>query len=407
MNNFTIDNIPFGIFSRKNKKKRLATIIGSKVVDLYALAQLGYFDDLNIKKSVFKNDYLNDFIALGKTKTNAVRQRLQEILANPQSDIENPISRDPSVFYAENAVNLHLPVKIGDYTDFYSSEQHATNVGKMFRPDGNALLPNWKHIPVAYHGRASSIFVSGTNFHRPKGQINATDTELPIFSATKRLDIELEIATIIGKNNPIGDSIDVNQAEEYVFGFSLFNDWSARDIQRWEYVPLGPFLGKNFFSSMSPWVVAIEALEPFRVPANVQNPDVLPYLKEKKRQNFDVQLEVTLKPQNTEGSLICCSNFKNMYWTVAQQIAHHTVNGCNLNIGDVLASGTISGKEPDSFGSLLELSWGGKKPITLPDGTQRTFTEDGDTIIIKGFAEKNGIRVDFGKVSTTVLSAKL
>jgi fumarylacetoacetase len=407
--NFSIHTLPFGIFSIKNQKKRLATIINDQVVDLYALAELGYFDDLKIKKSVFKNDFLNDFISLGKEKTNAVRKRLQEILANPKPEILNPKSSTPSVFYMENTVKLHLPVKIGDYTDFYSSEQHATNVGKMFRPDGDALLPNWKHIPVGYHGRASSIFVSGTNFHRPKGQINATDATPPIFSATKRLDIELEMATIIGKNNSIGDSIDVNKAEDYVFGFALFNDWSARDIQRWEYVPLGPFLGKNFFSSMSPWVVPIEALEPFRVPAEIQNPEVLPYLKEEKRQNFDVQLEVFLIPKQdveTRHCLISTSNFKNMYWTVAQQIAHHTVNGCNLNVGDVLASGTISGKEPDSFGSLLELTWGGKNPIALPDGSTRTFLEDGDTIVIKGFAEKDGIRVDFGEVKTTVLPTK-
>ena len=414
MSNFTIQNIPFGIFSIKNGKKRLATILNDQVVDLYVLAELGYFDDLKIKKSVFKNDYLNDFISLGKDKSNAVRRRLQEILANPKSEIRNPISNTPlipsassrrgvTVFYAENAVKLHLPIKIGDYTDFYSSEQHATNVGMLFRPNGNALLPNWKHLPVAYHGRASSICVSGANFHRPKGQINMTDATSPTFSATKRLDIELEMATIIGRNNPVGHSIDVNQAEDYVFGFALFNDWSARDIQRWEYVPLGPFLAKNFFSSMSPWIVTLEALEPFRVPEEVQNPEVLPYLKEENRRNFDIQLEVILKPQNTEGVVVSCSNFKNMYWTVAQQIAHHTVNGCNLNVGDVMASGTISGKEPQSFGSLLELTWGGKNPITLPNGSTRTFLEDGDTIIIKGFAEKNGIRVDFGEVKTTVL----
>lgn len=400
MSNFTLHSIPFGIFSIKNGKKRLATIINDQVVDLFALAELGYFDDLKIKKTVFKNDYLNDFISLGKEKTNAVRKRLQEILADDKN------IHHSSFTIHHSKVNLHLPVKIGDYTDFYSSEQHATNVGMMFRPNGDALLPNWKHIPVGYHGRASSIFVSGQNFHRPKGQINATDATPPTFSATKRLDIELEMATIIGQPNLIGDSIDVNKAEEYVFGFTLFNDWSARDIQRWEYVPLGPFLAKNFFSSMSPWVVTLEALEPFRVAAEVQDPEVLPYLKEEKRQNFDVQLEVILQLQNTEGVKICTSNFKNMYWTVAQQIAHHTVNGCNLNIGDVMASGTISGKTPDSFGSLLELTWGGKNPIALPDGSTRTFLEDGDTIIIKGFAEKNGLRVDFGEVRTMVLPAK-
>ncbi|TAH19979.1 MAG: fumarylacetoacetase [Cytophagales bacterium] len=401
--NFTIDNIPFGIFSVKNGRKRLATIINDQVVDLYALADLGYFDDLKIKKSVFKNDFLNNFISLGKDKTKAVRKRLQEILADPTPKITHPAQ---PITHHLNDVQLHLPIKIGDYTDFYSSEQHATNVGKMFRPDGDALLPNWKHLPVAYHGRASSIFVSGENFHRPKGQVNASDTTLPVFSPTKRLDIELEMATIIGKNNLIGHSIDVNAAEDYVFGFTLFNDWSARDIQRWEYVPLGPFLAKNFFSSMSPWVVTLEALEPFRAAAETQKPEVLAYLKEEKRHHFDIQLEVILKTQHTEGIIISQSNFKNMYWTVAQQIAHHTVNGCNLNVGDVMGSGTISGKTPDSFGSLLELTWGGKNPITLPDGSTRTFLEDGDTIIIKGFAEKDGIRVDFGEVKTTILPIK-
>lgn len=399
---FTIHNIPFGIFSIKNSQKRLATIIGDQVVDLYALAQLGYFDDYKIKKSVFKNDFLNDFIALGKEKTNAVRRRLQEIL----TDDKNIYNLSFTIHHSK--VELHLPIKIGDYTDFYSSEQHATNVGTMFRDPQNALLSNWKHMPIAYHGRASSIFVSGTNFHRPKGQVNADDSQLPIFTATKRLDIELEMATVIGKSNPIGEAIDVDKAEEYVFGFLLFNDWSARDIQRWEYVPLGPFLAKNFFSSVSPWVVTLEALEPFRVPAPLQTPSVLPYLNEKKRQNFDINLEVTLIPDNglSNSQLICSTNFKNMYWTVAQQIAHHTVNGCNLNVGDLLASGTISGTEPNSFGSLLELTWGGKNSIPLPDGSTRTFLEDGDTVSINGYAEKNGIRVGFGDLRNTVLPAK-
>jgi fumarylacetoacetase len=262
---------------------------------------------------------------------------------------------------------------------------------------------------VAYHGRSSSIFVSGQNFHRPKGQVNASDTTLPGFSQSKRLDIELEMATIIGKNNEIGNAIDVNQAEDYVFGFSLFNDWSARDIQRWEYVPLGPFLAKNFFSSIAAWVVPIEELTSFRIDAEVQNPKVLPYLQEKNRKNFDVTLEVYLIPYSDETHteiLLCQSNFKNMYWTVAQQIAHHTVNGCNLNVGDVMGSGTISGKTPDSYGSLLELSWGGKNPISLPDGSTRTFLEDGDTIIIKGYAVNDNYSVDFGEVRTTILPSK-
>jgi fumarylacetoacetase len=389
----------FGIFSKGRQKKRLAAHFKDQVVDLFALAEAGFFEDLKIKKSVFRQDYLNDFIGLGKAKTNAVRARLRELFALPNAQLE-------AFLHPESEVKLHLPVKIGDYTDFYSSEQHAYNVGVMFRDPNNALLPNWKHLPVAYHGRASSIFVSGTNFHRPKGQINASDATSPIFAASKRVDIELEMATIIGKGNLIGEAIDVNKAEEYVFGFALFNDWSARDIQRWEYVPLGPFLGKNFMSSLAPWVIPIEELDMFRVPAEVQNPAVLPYLQEQHRRNFDVQLEVFLQPQNGEKVKIASSNFKNVYWTVAQQIAHHTVNGCNLNVGDVLASGTISGKTPDSFGSLLELSWGGKNPIQLPDGATRSFLEDGDTVIIKGFAEKDGIRVDFGEVCGMVLPAR-
>jgi fumarylacetoacetase len=396
---FSSNTIPFGIYSKANSPKRLATIVGNQVIDLYELAQLGYFESLNIEKSVFAQDYLNDFIALGKEKTNAVRQHLQEILKN-LNDIPS------TVCHAENTIDLHLPVKIGDYTDFYSSQQHATNVGMMFRNPENALLPNWKHIPVAYHGRSSSIFVSGKNFHRPKGQVNNDETKPPIFAPTSRLDIELEMATIIGKGNEIGEPIDVNMAEDHVFGFQLFNDWSARDIQKWEYVPLGPFLAKNFFSSVSPWVVTIEALEAFRVSAPEQIPSVLPYLDEKTHLNFDIRLEVILQPKDSEGLVIARSNFKNMYWTVAQQIAHHTINGCNLNIGDLLGSGTISGNEPESFGSLLEITWGGKKPIVFPDGKTRTFLEDYDTIIIKGFAEKGDLRVDFGEVKTTILPTK-
>ncbi|TAE41251.1 MAG: fumarylacetoacetase [Runella slithyformis] len=392
-------SIAFGIFSVKNGKKRLAAKWGNWVIDLYALAHLGHFDHLDIKKSVFKNDFLNDFIALGKTKTNAVREVSEAFLSNEQN-LENQ-----SFAHHATAVELHLPIRIGDYTDFYSSEQHAFNVGAMFRDPANALLPNWKHLPVAYHGRASSIFVSGTNFHRPNGQINASDTTMPTFSATKRLDIELEMATVIGKPNLIGNAINIDQAEDHVFGFMLFNDWSARDIQRWEYVPLGPFLAKNFFSSLSPWVIPIEVLAPFRTPAETQNPEVLPYLREENRQCFDVNLEVYILPKELpqQEFLISKSNFKYLYWTVAQQIAHHTVNGCNLNVGDLLASGTISGKTPDSYGSLLELTWGGKNPIQLTEGISRTFLEDGDTIVIKGFAEKHGSRVDFGEVRTTVL----
>lgn len=397
--NFTIDTIPFGIFSMGESKKCLATAIEDKVVDLSFLANEGLFDEFDIPRPVFSQPYLNDFIALGKEKTNAVRELLKDLLKKPPKEID-------MAFFYHKEVDLHLPVKIGDYTDFYSSEQHAYNVGVMFRDPQNALLPNWKHIPVGYHGRASSIFVSGTPFHRPKGQIKPKDSDTPVFSESKRLDFELEMGTVIGKSNALGDAIPVEKAEDYVFGFQLFNDWSARDIQAWEYVPLGPFLAKNFFSSVSPWVIPIEALEPFRVKAAAQTPEVLPYLKSDNLSNFDIKLEVILSTATGEEKVISQSNFKYLYWTVAQQIAHHTVNGCNLRVGDLLASGTISGREPQSFGSMLELSWGGKNPIIFKDGTERKFLEDGDTLTIKGYAERNGIRVDFGEVSNTVIKAK-
>ncbi len=397
--NFTIDTIPFGVFSIGESKKSLATAIGDKVVDLSFLANEGLFDEFDIPRGTFSQDYLNDFIALGKEKTNEVREFLKSNLSKPDEEWKK-------AFIDCREVTLHLPVKIGDYTDFYSSEQHAFNVGVMFRDPDNALLPNWKHIPVGYHGRASSIFVSGKNFHRPKGQIKPADAQVPFFSETKRLDFELEMGTVIGKPNLFGEAIHVDKAEEHVFGFQLFNDWSARDIQAWEYVPLGPFLAKNFFSSVSPWVIPIEALEPFRVAASEQNPEVLPYLKSSSHRNFDVELEVELITASGSSKIISESNFKYLYWTVAQQIAHHTVNGCNLEVGDLLASGTISGKEPSSFGSMLELSWGGKNAIVFEDGTERRFLEDGDTLVIRGYAQKDGLRVDFGEVRSTVLPAR-
>ncbi len=396
---FTIHNIPFGIFSIKNQPKCLATIIGDQVVDLYALAELGYFDDLKIKKTVFKKDYLNDFMVLGKVKTNAVRKRVQEIL----SDFKK---LPPSVFYHENSVQLHLPVQIGDYTDFYSSIEHATNVGKMFRGPENALLPNWRHIPVGYHGRSSSIVVSGVPIHRPQGQVKPKDAPFPIFQPTARLDFELETGFIIGKETALGESIPIDQAEAYIFGKVLFNDWSARDIQSWEYVPLGPFLGKNFASSMSPWVVTMEALAPFRVRGPQQEPQVLPYLQYSGDKNIDIQLEVSILPEKGNETVVSRSNFKYMYWNMAQQLAHHTVNGCNVRIGDLMGSGTISGKDDTSLGSMLELSWSGTKQLPLKGGIKRTFIEDNDTVIMRGYCEKEGVRVGFGTLSTKVLPVK-
>jgi fumarylacetoacetase len=399
---FSIHNLPYGIFSIGNVTKRVGVALGDQIIDLYALSEMGTFSDLGIESSVFQSDFLNDYIALGKSVHTSLRKRLTAIFEDESSPFREVSER---FLHPQTAAHLHLPVKIGDYTDFYSSEQHAFNVGTMFRDPQNALLPNWKHLPVGYHGRSSSIFVSGTDFKRPLGQTRPKDDEPPVFGPTRSLDFELEVGTVIGKNTKNGQRVGVAEAEDYVFGFVLFNDWSARDVQKWEYVPLGPFLAKNFFSAISPWVVTTEALAPFRVPAPEQDPAVLPYLKGGKHQNFDVALEVELETSNGQKMLICQSNFKHLYWTVAQQIAHHTINGCNLNIGDLMASGTISGPEPGSYGSMLELTWGGKNPLILPDSSQRRFFEDGDTVRIRGVAQKEGLRIGFGQVTSRVLPA--
>jgi fumarylacetoacetase len=398
---FSIHNIPFGIFSFGRKRTRVGVAIGAHILDLYAVAELGHFDDLRVHKSVFDNEFLNDFIALGKPITNAVRLRVQQLLSADDS----PLIGVEGLLVLQSEATMHIPVRVGDYTDFYSSIEHATNVGRMFRDVDNALLPNWRHLPVGYHGRASSIVVSGTPIKRPKGQVLPKDAEAPIFKPCARLDFELETAFIIGKPSGLGDSISTADAAEYIFGMVLFNDWSARDIQKWEYVPLGPFLAKNFGSSISPWVVTMEALEPFKVPGPNQDPEVLPYLQYEGNLNIDINLEVGLAPKGGEETVICRSNFKYMYWNMAQQLAHHTVNGCNVNIGDMMASGTISGKDERSYGSMLELSWSGSKPIYLRHGETRTFIEDGDTVTMRGYAEKGNVRVGFGTVSGEILPA--
>ena len=397
---FSIYNLPFGIFSSKNVSKRIGVAVGNKVIDLLACNDLNIFEDLNIHNSIFENDFLNDFINLGKNKTNKVREIIQLQL----TDDNSVLKKNNGLIISMNNIEMHLPVKIGDYTDFYSSIEHASNIGSMFRDPKNPLLPNWKYLPVGYHGRASSIVVSEVDVYRPKGQIKPIDSDSPIFSASKRVDFELEMGFIIGKNSSLGQSVSTNQAEEYIFGKVLFNDWSARDIQKWEYVPLGPFLGKSFASSISPWVVTIEALDPFKVKGPAQDPEVLEYLKYEGLKNYDINLSVSIIPEKSDiESVICRSNFKYMYWNMSQQIAHHTINGCNLNIGDIMASGTISGKSNDSYGSMLELSWGGKKSILLEDGLSRTFVEDYDSIIMRGYCERDNIRVGFGEVKTKLL----
>ena len=399
---FSIHNIPFGIFSTKDSKKRVGTAIGDMILDLKLSSDLGVFDNLNFDFNVFENEHLNDFISLGKSITNNVRLIIQKELSDSSSVLRN----QSNLLINQSDVEMHLPLKIGDYTDFYSSIEHATNIGSMFRDPSNPLLPNWKHIPVGYHGRVSSIIVSGIDIYRPKGQVLLPDKKTPSFQLSSRVDFELEMGFIIGKNSNLGESISTSEAEDYIFGKVLFNDWSARDIQKWEYVPLGPFLGKSFASSMSPWVVTLEALGLFRIDGPEQNPKVLPYLQYKGLKNYDINLEVAIHPDNSKESIVSSSNFKYMYWNMSQQLAHHTINGCNLNIGDLMASGTISGKDKGSYGSMLELSWGGKKPVILGDGNSRVFINDNDTVIMRGYCEKNGKRVGFGEVRTKLLGSK-
>ena len=397
---FSIYNLPFGIFSTNKNSKRVGVAIGNNIIDLFACNELDIFKDLKINNNVFENNFLNDFINLGKNTTNKVREIIQQQLTDESSKIK----MSSVVIIPMNEVEMHLPVKVGDYTDFYSSIEHATNIGSMFRDPSNPLLPNWRHLPVGYHGRASSIIVSGIDIFRPKGQVIPMDSDKPVFISSKRIDFELEMGYIIGKQSPLGSSITTDDADNYIFGKVLFNDWSARDIQKWEYVPLGPFLGKSFASSISPWVVTIEALDNFRVAGPIQNPEVLDYLKFNGLKNYDINLSVSILPEKTNiETIVCKSNFKYMYWNMSQQIAHHTINGCNLNVGDMMASGTISGKSKDSYGSMLELSWGGKKNIELNDGSSRTFIEDYDSVIMRGYCEKDNIRVGFGEVKSKLL----
>lgn len=403
---FSIHNIPFGVAALNKEYIACCTRIGDTVIDLATLYDYGFFDEIEgLNENVFEAYTLNEFIELGKPVTNAVRLKIQELLSE-NSKIAHDERTKEDCFFRLDQVKMMMPLHIPNYTDFYSSIEHATNVGKMFRDPANALLPNWKHLPVGYHGRASSIVVSGTAIIRPKGQTKPADSEKPIFGPSKQLDFELEMAFVVNKHTEMGESISTSEAENAIFGMVLFNDWSARDIQSWEYVPLGPFLGKNFGSSISPWVVTMEALNPFRTSSPKQEPEVLDYLKFTGEQNYDINLEVYLQPENGSENLISQSNFKFMYWNMVQQLAHHTANGCNVEVGDLYASGTISGEHPNSFGSMLELTWRGQNPIQLNNGQERKFIEDNDTIIMRGFAEKDGIRVGFGEVSGKILPAK-
>jgi len=403
---FPIQNLPFGVYSDSATKHHLCSAIGNYIIDLYELANLGYLSNLSINKEVFNNNYLNDFIDLGKDVTRALRGRLSDLLENSNNELQNNKDAFVTVFKLQTAVNMLLPVKVGDYTDFYSSIDHATNIGTMIRDPKNALMPNWKYIPVGYHGRASSICVSGTPLHRPKGQMKPADAEVPNFGPCKLLDFELETAFIIGKSTQLGESISTEKADDYIFGMTLFNDWSARDIQTWEYIPLGPFLSKNFASTISAWIVTLDALEPFRTEGYVQEPKVFPYLEYAGNKNIDIKLQVAIQPENSSETVICNSNYKYMYWTMEQQLAHHTVNGCNVNVGDMMGSGTISGPQPHEYGSMMELSWKGTKPLTLNDGTERKFINDNDTVILRGYCQNEHVRIGFGECKAKLLPAK-
>ena len=402
---FPIQNLPFGVFTKSGSTARVGTRIGDTVIDLSILAASGQLQVDGFTAENFSQEFLNPMMKKGKEATRRLRQALSDLFSTENHAAASNESIQKALF-SVNEVDMCMPVQIGDYTDFYSSKEHATNVGIMFRDPANALLPNWLWIPVGYHGRSSSVIISGQDIHRPKGQIKPDDNEPPIFAASRQVDFELEMGFITYDGKPLGDSISTNEAEDYIFGMCLFNDWSARDIQKWEYVPLGPFLAKNFASSISCWIVTMDALQPFAVNSPEQDPAVLSYLKFEGKKSYDIQLEVGLTPENTTEKIISNSNFKYMYWNMSQQLAHHTVNGCNVRCGDLMGSGTISGSTPDTFGSMLELAWKGTKPLLMNDGTERRFIQDGDTVTMRGYCQNNDVRIGFGEVKAKILPSK-
>ena len=396
---FSLGNFPFGVM-KTAAGHHVVSRIGDYVIDMHELQKKGYLNGINLPENVFNQKFINPFIECKKTTCTSVRKQLIQLFSDENSALAKNKSDHAVVLIDAASVEMTLPIQVGDYTDFYSSIEHATNVGKMFRDPANALLPNWKHLPVGYHGRSSSIIVSGVDIHRPKGQTKPKDDEGPVFGPCRLLDFELEMSFITYPGKALGESISTAEADEYIFGMCLFNDWSARDIQKWEYVPLGPFLAKNFASSIAPWIIMMEALEPYRVKGPVQDPKVLPYLEYKGDKNIDINLEVLIQPEGSVESTVSKSNYKYMYWNMNQQLAHQTINGCNIKAGDMYASGTISGPTEDSFGSMLEISWSGQKSVLLKDGSERKFIQDGDTVIIRGFCSKDGKRVGFGEVKS-------
>ena len=419
---FPIQNLPYGIFRPRDGAARAGVAIGDLILDLSVLEERGYFSDvvaagvasgrtrnlppgMAAATTLFASDALNAFMALGRPAWTKTRDILQNLLSTETATLRDNAELRAHAFHKQSEVTMQLPARIGDYTDFYSSYHHAHNVGTMLRGPENALMPNWKWLPVAYHGRASSIVVSGTEVRRPHGQTKPADASAPVFGPSKSLDFELETAFFIGPGNLLGQPVSIDQAEDHIFGIVLMNDWSARDIQTWEYQPLGPFLAKNFCTSISPWVVTLEALNPFRKPLAAQNPAPMSYLKRANDFTFDIQLEARLQTKMGEPQTITRSNFQNLYWSIAQQLAHHTVNGCNLQPADLLASGTISGSTEESRGCMLELTWRGQNPLKLADSETRKWLEDGDTLSIAGWCQGDGYRVGFGEVSGRIIGA--
>ena len=399
---FPVQNLPWGIFSTPERSPRAAIAIGTFVLDVAVLAEAGLLGDL--PPGVFTTGVLNDFIALGPETWSRVRAMVSELLRADVATLRDDAALRAKALLPASSVRLHLPIRVEGYTDFYSSREHATNVGRMFRPDGEPLLPNWLHIPIGYSGRASTIVVSGTPIRRPLGQMKAPSDTAPSFGPCKKLDFELEMAAIVGVPNEMGRPMNIAEADRAIFGYALFNDWSARDIQQWEYVPLGPFQAKVFASTLSPWIVTAEALAPFRVEGPRQEPEPLPYLRQSGPMNVNIELEVSLTPEGAaEPTVISRSNFAHMYWSSAQQLVHHAVGGCAMKVGDVLGSGTISGPTPGSYGSLLELSWNGKTPLPMADGSTRSFLLDGDTLAIRGRARRGDITLGFGPCDGTIL----
>jgi len=401
---FPIQNLPLGAFRRAGEV-HVGVAIGGDALDVTVLAREGTFTkDL---MPLLCEETLNDFLAAGPSAWSAFRARVSHLLRADEPALRDDPRLREVALVPQSSVQMVLPARVGDYTDFYSSKDHAHNVGTMLRGADNALMPNWVCLPVAYHGRASSVVISGTDVVRPRGQMKAEGASEPVFGPTRSLDFELEMAAFVGPGNALGEPIPVADAEKHLFGLVLLNDWSARDIQGWEYQPLGPFLGKNFATSISPWIVPLAALEPFRCDGPAQEPTPLPYLRQPAgKATFDVHLEVTLQSAKmTTPQVICRSNFRHLYWSLAQQVAHHTINGCNLMPGDLLASGTISGPTAESRGCMLELTWRGTQPLALSSGETRRFLEDGDRVTMTAWCQGDGYRVGFGSVTGMVKPA--